>query len=327
MADRNFMKMVGAKWADTLLCVGLDIDPGKISKKIEALIRKEDNLPPSGATGPLMLGFNKRIIEATKDLVCAYKPNLGFYLAQGIQGIYALQETVEFIRKAVPDVPAILDGKFGDVGSSAAQYARFVFEVIGADALTVNPWGGKADSVDVFLEYRDKGIFIWCKGSNKGAKEVQDLLTLPVGTNLQEILDVTRGSSVGPFLVATRLEEWSGEAMLLYQRMAHNVSCNWDSNGNCAVVVGATYPEELKKVRLIVGDNMPILIPGAGTQGGDLEMAVRNGVNSMGDGIIVNSSSGIIYKSSGRDFAEAARKEAKRLRDEINKNRQPRKEA
>lgn len=321
MADRNFMRMVEAKWPDTLLCVGLDTDPGKISKKIEALIRKEDNLPPSGAMGPLMLEFNKRIIEATKDLVCAYKPNLGFYLAQGIQGSYALQETVEFIREAAPDVPVILDGKFGDVGSSAAQYARFAFEIIGADALTVNPWGGKADSIDVFLEYKDKGIFVWCRGSNEGAKELQDLLALPAGTNFQEILDVTRGSSVGPFLVAMKFEEWSGETMLLYQRMAHNVSCSWDLNGNCAVVVGATYPEELKKVRLIVGDDMPILIPGVGTQGGDLEMAVRNGVNRRRDGIIINSSSGILYKSTGSDFAEVAREEAKRLRDEINRHR------
>ena len=299
MADRSFMKMVEAKWPDTLLCVGLDTDPGKISKKIEALIRKEGNLPSYGSVGPLMLGFNKRIIEATKDLVCTYKLNLGFYLAQGIQGLYALQETVEFIGEVVPDAPVIIDGKFGDIGSSAAQYARFAFEIIGADAVTVNPYLGQEDAIDVFLKYENKGIFVLCRTSNEGAKEFQNF----------DIL-----GSVGD------QERYKLQISCLYGEVSKHVSELWNGLGNCGLVTGATYPGELKEIRRVVGD-MPILIPGVGTQGGDLEQAVKNGVNSRGDGIIINSSSGILYKSTGSDFAEAAREEAKRLRDEINEHR------
>lgn len=314
MKERNFMKMVKAKWPESSLCVGLDTDPEKISDEIKALIRKEDNLPPSGSVGPLMLGFNKRLIRATKDLVCAYKPNLGFYLAQGLQGLWALEETVWFSHDVAPDVPVILDSKSGDIGSSAAQYAKFAFDVIGADAVTVNPWGGRADGIDSFLKYADKGIFVWCRGSNEGSREIQDT----------EIIHPYPGGADQP----------------LYQMVAELISgfmdyggfdpeYGWNINSNCGLVVGVNKsdPLAIQKARWAVGD-IPILVPGIGAQGGDLEKAVKDAIYTDPETgeksfpAIINSSRGILYKSSGPDFAEAAREEAKRLRDEINKYRQ-----
>ncbi|MFY9457933.1 MAG: orotidine-5'-phosphate decarboxylase [Candidatus Spechtbacterales bacterium] len=309
MTERNFMEMLKAKWPETLLCVGLDTDPEKISREIEALIRKDDKLPPSESIGPLMRGYNARVIEATKDLVCAYKPNFAFYEAHGLQGLWALKETVAFIKTVAPDVPIIGDAKRGDIGKTNLGYIKAAFDVYGVDAMTVHPYLGQEEGMQVFLDRRDKGIIVLCRTSNKGAREFQDLLTLPA--------DFFDNESIW----LTSLAWVQDQALPLYQRVAKNVAQNWNANGNCAVVAGATYAEDIKVIRKIIGDDMPILIPGVGTQGGDLEKAVKNGINSKGDGIIINSSSGILYKSTGPDFAQAARMEAKRLRDEINKYR------
>jgi orotidine-5'-phosphate decarboxylase len=269
------------------ICAGLDTDPEKISGEIEALIRREDKLPPCGAVGPLMHGFNRRIIEQTKDLVCAYKFNLKFYLAELHQGLWALQESIAFVRQAAPDVPTILDSKDGDIGISMGKAAEFAFAKLGVDAVTVNPWGGKEDSLDAFLKYKDRGIFVWCYGSHKGHRDFQ----------------------------------WRERAGLI---AAIRAARDWNAHGNCGVVAGATHPEMIREIRKWILD-VPLLIPGIGAQGGDLKETIKaamykdpkSGESSLP--AIINSSRGVIYASGEEDFAKAARKEVMRLKREINK--------
>ena len=248
----------------SLLCVGLD--PSLPSMPIDDIAE-----------------FNRAIIAATSDLVCAYKPQWAFYEAEGIPGIEALQATIE----AVPDgVPVLLDAKRGDMDNTARAYAKAAFEQWGADALTVNPYQGH-DAVQPFLDYADRGVFVLTRTSNPGSAEFQDLT-------------VRRNGAEGP----------------LYEEVARQAVA-WNDNGNTGLVVGATAPDELARVRNIVG-SMPILIPGIGAQGGDLEAAVRNGTDANGRRALIAASRSVIYASTGADFAEAARAEAQRLRDAIN---------
>jgi len=217
-----------------------------------------------------IFNFNQYIVENTCDLVCAYKPNIAFYEAYGIYGLEALMRSIEFINEEC-QVPVILDAKRGDVGHTAVAYAKAIFDIYKADATTVNPYLGY-DAIEPFLNYQDKGIFVLCLTSNKGFRDFQT----------------------------------AGAREPLYISVARHV-VEWNHYGNCGVVVGATSPEELKEVQKIVGD-MPILIPGVGAQGGDLENSVKYG----GKRAIINSSRNIIY-------AENPKKAAKALRDEINK--------
>jgi len=250
----------------SLLCIGLDPDPQRMPENLG------------------ILEFNRAIIDATSDLVCAYKPNLAFYEALGNEGLDALKQTV----KHVPgDIPVIADAKRGDIGNTARAYARAIFDTLSFDASTVSPYLG-FDSVEPFIEYRDKGVLVLCRTSNPGSADFQSLLC--------------------------RFEK--GERPL-FEIVAARAS-QWNTNGNVGLVVGATYPEELKLIRQSHPD-MTILIPGVGAQGGDLGLAVRYGVNAQGRGIIVNSSRQIIYASPGKDFPEAARRAASALRDEINR--------
>ena len=253
--------------AKSLVCVGLDPDPAR--------------MPVSSVSE-----FNRAIVDATAGLVCAYKPNLAFYEALGLSGLEDLQKTIAHIRDAAPGVIIIGDAKRGDIGPSAQAYAKAMFQVWGFDAITINAWGGK-DTVTPFLEDESKGVFVWCRGSNPGSADFQDV---QITTN------------DGP--------------MPLYLNMA--MSCReWDTKGNLGLVVGATVPEQLQEVRAACPD-MPLLIPGVGAQGGDLEEAVRQGVDSRGRAALINSSRGIIYASSGADFAQAAGREADKLRTSIN---------
>lgn len=214
-----------------------------------------------------VLNFNKQIIDSTADLVCAYKIQSAFFEALGDEGHRVLKETTKYILKNYPDVAVILDAKRGDIGNSNLGYTQAVFEDLNADAVTVHPYLGK-ESLQPFLDYQDKGIIVLVRTSNPGAGEFQDL----------EV-----------------------EGKPLYQVVAEHISKEWNDNGNCAVVVGATYPEELKKVREIIGEDMPILIPGIGAQGGDLETVVKNGINSKGTGIIISASRSIIYAPSPKE--------------------------
>ena len=252
----------------SLLCVGLDVDPAR--------------MPLDDA-----FAFNRAIIDATCDLVCAYKPNLGFYEALGLAGMSALQRTVEYIRRASPQAIIIGDAKRGDIGSTAQVYARAMFQVWGFDAVTVNAWGGR-DTLEPYLEYEDRAVFIWCRGSNPGAADLQDLT-----------VDTPQGK------------------LPLYQHLAQ-AARTWNSRGNVCLVMGATRPEQLGAVRRICPD-MPLLIPGVGAQSGELEAIVPLGVDGRGRLAIINSSRAIIYASEGPDFAQAARGEAARLRDGVNR--------
>jgi orotidine-5'-phosphate decarboxylase len=245
----------------SLLCIGLDPDP--------------ESMPKAG-----LLEFNKAIIDATNDLVCAYKPNLAFYEASGIEGLRALQKTIEHMPN---NIPIIGDGKRGDIGNTAKAYAKALFVTFGFDAATVSPYLG-FDSVEPFIEYKEKGVFILCRTSNPGAVNFQSLIDAR-GTPLYEV-------------VARRAKEW-------------NV------HGNIGLVVGATYTEELKAIRRLCPE-MPILIPGIGAQGGDLASTVKYGVDAQGGKAIIAVSRQILYASRGKDFAQAARHKAQELRDTIN---------
>lgn len=253
----------------SLLCVGLDIDPERM---------------PVGDP----LEFNRAIVDATADLVCAYKPNLAFYEALGMPGLIALEGTIDYIRRVAPNVVIIGDAKRGDIGTTAHAYAKAMFQVWGFDAVTVNAWGGH-DGLSPFLEDPARGVFIWCRGSNPGSADLQDLS-----------VDVRQGP------------------VPLYQHLARS-AVSWNHNGNIGLVMGATYPEQLADVRSSCPE-MPMLIPGVGAQGGDLGDAVRLGTDQRGRRALINSSRGIIYASSGQDFAEAAHREAAKLRDAINQS-------
>jgi orotidine-5'-phosphate decarboxylase len=264
----NFIEKLNAaaKKNKSLVCVGLDTSPELIPAVMS------------------VLDFNKAIIDATADLVCTYKPNLAFYEAWGEKGLETLHKTVEYIPK---DIPVIADAKRGDIGSTSAAYAKALFDYYKFDAATVNPYLG-FDAVEPFLKYKDKGIIILCRTSNKGAADFQSLSV-----------------------------QFEGKILPLYEVVAMKAS-RWNTNHNIGLVVGATYPEELRTIRQSHPD-IPILIPGVGAQGGDLDLAVRYGIDAQKRGIIINSSRGIIYASKGADFAPAARKAALILRDEINK--------
>jgi orotidine-5'-phosphate decarboxylase len=261
----RFREKLEAAWesSNSLLCVGLDPDPAKMA--IDDVAR-----------------FNIAIIEATRDLACAYKPNVAFYEALGPErGYAALRKTLA----AIPEhIITIADAKRGDVDHTARAYVRAFFDDLGFDAVTVNAYLG-ADSVEPWIERPEKAAIVVCRTSNPGAPDFQDLHTGEGGRPLYEV-------------IATRAKEW-------------------DRQGNVCLVVGATYPAEMKRLRELCPD-MPFLVPGVGAQQGDLAAAVRAGVDARGRGLIVNASRGITYASSGPDYAEAARREAMRLRDEIN---------
>lgn len=278
MSNRNFRQMLEAQWSrGNFVCVGLDSEFGKIPE----FAHRSGN--ECGVSVPnTVVAFNRAIVEATKDLVCAYKPNAAFYEAHGDEGIAALQRTIANIHSIAPDVPVILDAKRADIGNTNSGYVDAAFGFLQADAITVHPYLG-AEALQPFLAQAEKGIIVLCRTSNPGAGEFQDLIV-------------------------------NGEP--LYRFVARRVTSEWNKNGNCALVVGATYPEELGEVRGIVGD-MPILIPGIGAQGGDVEKTVTAGKDSRGQGMIINSSRGIIFASKGADFAQAARRETKKLGDLI----------
>lgn len=284
---RNFMALLRAKWDEgKFVCVGLDSDFAKIPESaicggIRSNIKVADSI----------VCFNRQIIEATYDVAGFYKLNSAFYEAYGSEGFEALHRTMAHIRNIAPDAPVILDAKRADIGNTNTGYVDSAFKYLGADAITVHPYLG-AEALQPFLDCEDKGIIVLCRTSNKGAGEFQDrYISVATGCN-----------------------------MPLYQFVAYQVSRDWNKNSNCLLVVGATYPEELAQVRKIVGD-MPILIPGIGAQGGDVEKTVLAGRDSRGQGMIVNSSRGIIFASSGPDFAEAARAETLKLHNLINQYR------
>ena len=269
----QFIEQLQRAWDsnDSLVCVGLD-------PEIE-------RFPEQFAEQPSpIFQFNKAIIDATADLVCAYKPQFAHYAAYEAED--QLERTIDYIHRTYPGIPVILDSKRGDVGNTAERYAIEAFERYHADAVTVSPYLG-GDSMEPFLKYEDKGVIILCRTSNPGAGDLQDL-------------------------------EIGGRR--LFHVVADLAARRWNTRGNCMLVVGATYPRELAEVREIVG-NMPFLVPGVGAQGGDVAQAVQNGQTAAGAGLVVSSSRGILYASSGENFASAAREATGKLRDQINASR------
>jgi len=252
----------------SLVCIGLDPDP--------------ERMPPQIS----VYEFNKAIIEATSDLVCAYKPNFAFYEAFGKEGIDSLIRTIKYIPE---EILSIGDAKRNDIGNTSKSYARALFEVFGLDAATVNPYLGY-DGIEPFLQYEEKGTILLCRTSNSGAADFQSLRCVTPG-GFKPLFEV----------VAEKAQEWN-------------------TRDNIGLVIGATYPEELKLIRQ-QHPRLPLLIPGVGAQGGDLATTTRYGVSPDGGRAIINSSRQIIYASKGKDFAEAARRAALSLRDEINKYR------
>lgn len=240
--------------------------------KLDKIVKKNNSLLCVGLDQG-EFEFNQKIIEATHDLVCAYKPNFAFYEALGTRGWENLRKTVGYLKKFHPGVVTIADAKRADIGNTNAGYVTAIFDELKFDAVTVNPYFGR-EALQPFLDRKDNGIIILCKTSNPGSGEFQDLV---------------------------------------WEQVAKNVAREWNTNKNCLLVVGATYPEELKRVREIVGE-MTLLVPGIGAQGGDVEKTVTAGLNSKKAGMIINSSRGII-------FAANPRAEAQKLRDEINQYR------
>jgi len=259
---------------DSMLCVGLDPEPSRFPGTLR------------GDTGKIY-DFCAAIVDATADLVVAFKPQIAYFAAHRAEA--QLEQLMAHMRRAAPDVPVILDAKRGDIGSTAEQYAIEAFERYGADAVTLSPFMG-FDSVQPYLKHHGKGAFLLCRTSNPGGDDLQN----------------------------QRLASVEGQP-LLYEHVARLAQGPWNTNGQLGLVVGATYPAEIARVREIA-PTLPLLIPGVGAQGGDAAATVRAGWRGNSDGhgsgpIVVNSSRAILYASSGADFAAAARAEARRTRD------------
>ena len=266
----NFLDMLATAERDnsSMLCVGLDPEPTRFPGRLKGDANK-------------IYDFCAQIVDATADLVIAFKPQIAYFAAHRAEG--QLERLMEHMRRVAPQVPIILDAKRGDIGSTAEQYAREAFERYGADAVTLSPFMG-FDSVQPYLKFEGKGAFLLCRTSNPGGDDLQN----------------------------QRLSSVPGEP-LLYEHVARLAQGPWNLNGQLGLVVGATYPAEIERVRE-VAPTLPLLIPGVGAQGGDAVATVRAGWRP-GAPIIVNSSRAVLYASSGDDFAEAARRESLKTRD------------
>lgn len=270
--SRNFRQLLEAQWdAQRFLTVGLDSDFEKMPEALRTMGVRD-----------ALVTFNRAIIDATKTVAGSYKFNTAFYESHGDLGWEALRASISYALEAAPAAPIIFDAKRADIGNTNLGYVASAFTQMRADAITVQPYAGGA-ALSPFLDQKDKGVIVWCRSSNDGAGEFQDL-------------------------------DIGGEP--LYVRVARNVATQWNRNGNCALVVGATYPEELARVRAAAGD-LPILIPGIGAQGGDLEKTVAAGKDSRGRGMMISASRSIIFASRGADYAEAAGEAAAALHEAI----------
>jgi orotidine-5'-phosphate decarboxylase len=278
----SFIAKLQARWlsADSLLCVGFDPDPARFPPRLR---ERPDAL----------FAFCCAIAEATADLVCAFKPQIAYFAAARAEE--QLENLIVWLRSRYPDIPVILDAKRGDIGATAQMYAKEAFERYQADAVTLSPYLG-FDSIEPYLGWRDRGAIVLCRTSNDGAADLQSLR------------------------VSAQDDQAADATMPLYEHIARLTATTWNRNGQMALVVGATAPNELARVRSIVG-TLPLLVPGIGAQGGDVAAAVAAGQTRNGTGMIINSSRAILYADSGTGFAQAARQVAQRTRDEINRHR------
>ncbi len=268
-----FSEKLRARWqsADSLLCVGLDPDP----TRFPAHLRPQDDA---------IFAFCAAIADATAPFACAFKPQIAYFASARAED--QLESLIAHLHRRHPDIPIVLDAKRGDIGATAEHYAREVFERYGADAVTLSPFMG-FDSIEPYLAYADRGVFLLCRTSNPGGNDLQ-------------MLDV------------------DGER--LYERIARLASSQWNRSGQLGLVVGATYPAELARVRQIASA-VPLLVPGIGTQGGDIGACVHAGQTAGGHGMLINSSRAILYADSGADYAQSAADVARQTRDAINRYR------
>ncbi len=250
-----------AEGNNSFLCIGLDPDP--------------ELLPH-----PHIQSFLQEIVDATSDLVCAYKPNVAFFEALGLGGMQTLLEALRSVPKSIP---IIADAKRGDIGNTSRFYAKALFEIYKFDAATVNPYGGR-DAVQPFIDYADRGVFVWCRSSNPGGADLQDL---PLS-----------------------------DGRLLYEAVAEQAR-EWNVHGNVGLIAGATWPEQMERMREICPD-MLMLVPGVGSQEGDLEASVQAAMDAGGEGFLVNVSRRVLYAAKGDRYPKAARKAAQKLRGRIN---------
>jgi orotidine-5'-phosphate decarboxylase len=277
----TFMQALKQRWSDADSLVCVGLDP------------EPAKFPAQFADDPeAVFHFCRDIVDATAEHACAFKPQIAHFAALGAED--ALARLIAHIHATHPGIPVILDAKRGDIGSTAQHYASEAFDRYRADAVTANPYLGR-DSMQPFLDRADRGVVILCRTSNPGASDLQDLLV--TGDGIERPLERP-----------------------LYQHVAETVARDWNGHGNCALVVGATWPEQLREVRAIVGD-LPFLVPGVGAQGGDVEAVVKNAKTNDGTGLMVSSSRAVLYASAGEDFAEAAADVARKLREQINRYR------
>lgn len=267
----NFYNSLERSWqsSNSLLCVGLDSDLSKIPSVLRS-------------SSTALYDFNRLIVDATAKYVSTFKIQIAFYAALSREN--ELQKSIQYIKDSYPNIPVILDSKRSDIGNTSECYAKEAFDRFQADAVTVNPYLG-GDSLEPFLDRKEKGVIILCRTSNPGARDLQDL-------------------------------ECQGEK--LYIHVAKMACSKWNKNSNVSLVVGATYPEEIGQIRRAVGDQVPFLVPGIGAQGGDLKETITKGKNAHAAGLMIHAARSIIYASSGSDFQEAAAREAEKLRDQIN---------
>lgn len=274
----------------------------KFTDKLAAAIRAHDSLLCVGLDPDIqrfpdtlkgksdaIFTFCKAIIDATAATACAFKPQIAYFAALAAED--QLQAICDYLKANYPEIPIVLDAKRGDIGATAEQYAREAFERYRADAVTVNPYMG-FDSVEPYLEWQDRGVIVLCRTSNPGGSDLQFL---------------------------------NVDGLPLYQHVARQVASKWNRHGQCGLVVGATFPQELAQVRAIVGD-MPLLVPGIGAQGGDIKATVEAGQTADGGGMMINSSRAILYAKpeAGEDFAMAAARIARETRDAVNQYRRGR---
>ena len=292
----SFTHTLRQRWqaADSMLCVGLDPDPARI--------------PAHLGTGPEAIDrFCRDIIAATADTVCAFKPQIAYFAAQGAEEVLA--GLIAHIHAKHPGIPVILDAKRGDIGSTARQYGVEAFDRFKADALTLSPFMG-FDSIEPYFEWAGRGLILLCRTSNPGGNDLQALSVLPAGN----------ATGIPPGAQSPRQsasDTASGaQPEKLYEHLARLAAGPWNVNGELGLVVGATFPDELARVRALA-PRLPLLVPGVGAQGGDVNATVRAGLDADGYGLVINSSRAILYAGKGTDFADQARKAAVATRDAI----------
>ena len=292
----SFTHTLRQRWqaADSMLCVGLDPDPARI--------------PAHQGTGPEAIDrFCREIIAATADTVCAFKPQIAYFAAQGAEDVLA--GLIAHIHAEYPGIPVILDAKRGDIGSTARQYGVEAFDRFKADALTLSPFMG-FDSIEPYFEWAGRGLILLCRTSNPGGNDLQALSVLPAGNAAG-----TPPGAPSPRQSASDTAS-SAQPEKLYEHLARLAAGPWNVNGELGLVVGATFPDELARVRTLA-PRLPLLVPGVGAQGGDVNATVRAGLDADGYGLVINSSRAILYAGQSTDFADQARKAAVATRDAI----------